>query len=342
MGVSRRRGWGLTGSFVLLALPATGAAQAQGADTAAAGTSADILVVGRSDVLTLPTFTGSRLGLTPLETPASIAMVAGDEIRARGDLSVVDAVTRAPGFSSVANLGNGGTALAARGFSGQGSVLQLVDGVRLFPVAGTITFPTDPWNVDRIEVLSGPTSVLYGQGALGGAINILTKKPSSDRTELDGELSYGSQNTVHAAVGAGGPIADRLSYRIDGSYRRSDGFVDRGRSRSYAIAAALRFEAADTLSFTLRDDYGDSRPTRYFGTPLIDGRLDTSIRHRNYNVADAEVHSRDKPHHADRRLGDRAGPELHQRRLPADQQAAVQGSGELLRGRRRRLLPQRL
>ncbi len=142
-------------------------------------------------------------------------------------------------------------------------------------------------------MLSGPSSVLYGQGALGGAINILTKKPSPDRTELDGELSYGSQNTVHAAAGAGGPIAPRLSYRVDGSYRRSDGFVDRGRSRSYAIAAALRFEATDTLAFTLRDDYGDNRPTRYFGTPLIDGRLDTAIRHRNYNVADAAVHFRD-------------------------------------------------
>ncbi len=145
MRAIKHRGWGLTGSFVLLALPATGAVHAQSAGAASDG--GDILVVGRSDVLTLPTSTGSRLGLTPLETPASIAIVDGDEIRARGDLNVVDTVTRAPGFSSVANLGNGGTALAARGFSGQGS-LQLVDGVRLFPVAGTITFPTDPWNID--------------------------------------------------------------------------------------------------------------------------------------------------------------------------------------------------
>ena len=89
-----------------------------------------------------------------------------DDIRARGDASVIDAVTRATGVTNSGDPGNGDTALAMRGFSGQGSVLQLYDGVRLFPVAGTITFPNDPWNIERIEVLSGPASVLYGQGAL--------------------------------------------------------------------------------------------------------------------------------------------------------------------------------
>lgn len=264
------------------------------AQTAAADDQqAEVLVIGAGlDALTLPTATGSRLGLSVLETPASVYSLDGDEIRARGDLSVVDAVTRAPGITSVANPGNGGTALAARGFSGQGSVLQLVDGIRLFPVAGTITFPTDPWTVGSIEVLSGPASVLYGQGALGGAVNILTKQPT-ERARVDAEASYGSQDTRHIAAGAGGPIGSGFSYRVDGSYRQSDGYVDRGDSKSYALSAALRFAPSDTFSITLRDDYGNNRPTEYFGTPLIAGRLDERNRRRNYNVADAELHYRD-------------------------------------------------
>jgi iron complex outermembrane receptor protein len=254
----------------------------------------NILVVGRRSAdLTTPDTTGSRLGLTPLETPATLSVIDGDTIRAHGDLTIVDAVSRAPGITSVANPGNGGTALAARGFNGQGSVLQLVDGIRLFPVAGTITFPTDPWMVERIDVLSGPASVLYGQGALGGAVNVIMREPNPTRTELEGEVGYGSQNTFHAAAGAGGPINDQLSYRIDGSYRRSDGYVDRGQSESWALSGALRWAPTDTLSITLRDDYGNQRPSKYFGTPLIDGKLDTSIRHRNYNVADADIHYRD-------------------------------------------------
>jgi len=257
-------------------------------------TTDDILVVGKAAAsLTVPTATGSRLGLTALETPASVAIIDGDELRARGDMTIVDAVTRAPGITTSANPGNGGTALVARGFSGQGSVLQLYDGIRLFPVAGTITFPADPWNVDRIEVLNGPASVLYGQGSLGGAVNVITKQPNRTRTEVQGEAGYGSQNSWHVAAGAGGPLGEVLSYRVDASYRKSDGYVDRGDSRSLALSGALRFAPTDSFSLTLRDDYANQRPIEYFGTPLIDGRLDTSIRHRNYNVADASLHYRD-------------------------------------------------
>jgi iron complex outermembrane receptor protein len=172
-------------------------------------------------------------------------------------------------------------------------VLQLVDGIRLFPVAGTITFPTDPWTVGRIEVLSGPASVLYGQGALGGAVNILSKQPSTDRTVIDAEASYGSQDTRHLAAGAGGPIGEMLSYRVDASWRQSDGYVDRGRSRSLALSGALRFAPTDGVSLTLRNDYGNQKPMEYFGTLLIAGVLIDANQRSNYNVADGELHYRD-------------------------------------------------
>ncbi len=63
-----------------------------------------------------PSHTGSRLGLTPLETPASIEVLTGDTIRARGDVSVIDAATRATGITGTPGPGNGGTAMVARGF----------------------------------------------------------------------------------------------------------------------------------------------------------------------------------------------------------------------------------
>jgi iron complex outermembrane receptor protein len=255
--------------------------------------STPIIVTGQTTTLTSETDTGSRLGLTALETPASIAVVEGDDIRARGDVSVVEAVTRAPGVTTAANPGNGDTALAMRGFAGQDSVLQLYDGVRLFPVAGTITFPNDPWNIERIEVLSGPASVLYGQGAMGGAINIIPKQPNADRFEFEGEAGYGSQDSWHLAGGAGGPISQTLSFRADGSYRQSDGYVDRGDSESLALSGALRFEPSKDFRLTLRDDFGRYEPPVYFGTPLIDSKLDTSIRHNNYNVGDAHMMFRD-------------------------------------------------
>ncbi len=283
--------WGLLAGTVLML--GSGPAMAQQIGEAGTG-DGSVLVIGTREtpVLDTPNATASRLGLTPFETPASIATIDGDTIRARGDQSIVEAQSRAPGIASVANPGNGGTALSARGFSGQGSVLQLIDGVRLFPAAGTITFPTDPWMVERIDILSGPASVLYGQGALGGAVNVVMRKPSAG-TQGQAEIGYGAQDSFRAAAGIGGPVGHMLSYRVDASYRRSDGYVDRGDSRSVALSGTLLWTPWPTLAVTIRGDHGDQRPMTYFGTPLIDGRLDLAVRERNYNVADARMRFRD-------------------------------------------------
>jgi len=284
---------GLIGlSAMAWALIAPVSAQAAGEAAAAPADSDDgeqtILVTGQRerDALTKPNSTGSRLDLSLLETPATVTVIDGGTIRARGDLSIIDAQTRAPGITNAGNPGNGGTALAARGFAGQGSVLQLVDGVRLFPAAGTITFPTDPWMVERIDILNGPASVLYGQGALGAAVNVIMRKPS-DIFIAEGEIGYGSQNSFHASAGVGGPITEQLTARVDASYRRTDGYVDRGEAKNLSLSGTLRWTPTETLAFTLRHDYGDNNPMKYFGTPLIDGKLDTRIRERNFNVADA-------------------------------------------------------
>lgn len=261
-------------------------------DGASAAAKPDILVTGNRDEDTVVQ-TGSRLGLTVLETPASVEVLSGDVLRARGDRSIVDAVTRATGISSVANPGNGGTGLAARGFDGPGSVMQLYDGVRLYPGAGTVTFPIDPWTVERIEVLRGAASVLYGQGAIGGAVNVISKKPRFDRTVVEGQAGYGSQDSWRIAAGVGGPIDPRLAYRFDVSRTHSEGWVDRGRFRGLAISGSLEFRPTDTLRLILSDEFSDQRPMRYFGTPLIGGRLDPRTRHRNYNVTDARMRFRD-------------------------------------------------
>ncbi len=286
-----RRASAATALAWLLLQPVAALAEEAGND---ADANMPIIVTGiREADLETVSPTGSRLGLSIMETPASVSVVNGDTIRLRGDELVIDAVTRAPGITSSGSPGNGGTSLVMRGFSGQGSVLQLFNGVRLFPVAGTITFPSDPWNIERIEVLSGPASVLYGQGALGGAVNVIPKAPNEQRYEAQAELGYGSQNSWRLAGGVGGPLGGGFSFRADAVYRQSDGYVDRGDSDNLALSGALRFAPSDDFSLTLRNDYGEFHPSKYFGTPLIDSKLDTSIRERNYNGGDAQMRYRD-------------------------------------------------
>ncbi len=277
-----------------LAVSHAGAAFAQSADDADNEVQERIIVTGtRVNPLVVEAATGSRLNLTPLETPATVNVLDGDTIRARGDFGFIDAVTRAPGVTPSQTPGDGNTGLAVRGFNGQGSILQLFNGIRLLPVAGSITFPFDTWSVERIEVLNGPGSVLYGQGALGGVVNVIPKAANFEQFEGEGRISYGSFDTVNVAAGVGGPIADTLAFRADGSYRRSDGYVDRGDSEQIALSGSLEYRPADNFSLTLRHDFGDNNPMRYWGTPLVDGVLDTSLRKKNYNVADAVIDFRD-------------------------------------------------
>ena len=259
-----------------------------------------VTVTGRSTdtapaglALDRPNSGGSRLDLTPLETPASIEVISGRTIRDRGQTSVTDAVTQnATGITSLAAPGNGGSSLATRGFAGHGSVMQLYDGTRLYVGSGTVTFPFDTWSTERIEVLRGPASVLHGEGAIGGVVNVVPKRPSMDfRNEA--MVAIGTDGTRRAAVGSGGPVSERLSYRLDVSGSRSDGWVDRGDSKNLAVSGAVKLQATPDFAVTLSNDYGDQQPQEYFGTPLIAGRLDSALRHRNFNVADSEIRYRD-------------------------------------------------
>jgi outer membrane receptor for ferric coprogen and ferric-rhodotorulic acid len=95
-----------------------------------AGLSETVGVVGTGvSTLSVPAPTATRLGLTPLETPASLTIVTGDTIRQRGDVTVEEAETRMVGITSQSAPGDGG-------------------GSRM---SGTLTFPFDTWSVERID-----------------------------------------------------------------------------------------------------------------------------------------------------------------------------------------------
>ncbi|OPB09843.1 TonB-dependent receptor [Pseudomonas fluorescens] len=244
--------------------------------------------------LNTPTTAGSRLNLTALQTPGSVESQTGEKIRQRGDASVQDAISRATGITRTGTPGDGGTSLQARGFTGQSSVLQLYDGQRMFDGAGTSTFPVDTWSVERVDVLRGPASVMYGQGATGAVINTLSKKPFEGQIENHIRLGYGSYDRQQQALDSGGSLTDTLSYRLNINRLRSNGFIDRGDSASDFVSAALRWQPADNLSVTLAHDYGDQRPQNDYGTPLINGQLHKSLRAKNYNVSNNTLHYNDQ------------------------------------------------
>ena len=177
----------------------------------------------------------------PLETPASLAILTGETIRQRGDVTVEEAETRMVGITSQAAPGNGGGSRMSRGFGGLNSVMKLYDGAQLFVASGTLTFPFDTWSVERIEFLGGPASVMYGNGAIGGVVNVIPRRPNRYTTENAARVAFGSNNTVRAAFGRGGPLNDRVAYRFDISHNRSDGWIDRGESHGTAVSGSVSF-----------------------------------------------------------------------------------------------------
>ena len=229
--------------------------------------------------------TGSRLNLSVMETPATVAIISGDSIRDRVDLTVMDAVTRTAGFTNEAIPDNGGQSIAARGFRGQGAVTKLFDGASYFNAFGTITFPFDTWGVERIEVLKGPSSVLYGEGGIGGALNVIPKKPQQEPGR-DLRVTLGEDDTVFVGIGLTGGVTDNLAYRLDYSHNRSDNWVRNGDSESDMLSLALNWQANEDFSLSLRYDYGDQDDMSYYGIPVVNGDFARDLLKANFEFSD--------------------------------------------------------
>ena len=234
----------------------------------------------------------NRLGLSSFELPASVEVIDEAEIAIKGDFSGLSAVTRATGIASSASPGNGGTAISARGFNGHSSVVYTYDGARLYIGAGTVSFPADTWTVGRVEVLRGPGSVINGVGAIGATVNYVPKKPNEEKYEHQVALTGGSNDLRRIAIGSGGPINSRLSYRFDAVNHDTEGYVDRAEEERDAIAATLQYRA-DNLLASFSIDYAKTDAAPYWGTPLVDGAVPDSIRKNNYNVEDGIIEYED-------------------------------------------------
>ena len=240
-----------------------------------------------------PVSTGSNLDLTPMQIPASVDVITREQLEARGDTSLVDAITRSAGITSLAHPGNSGSSLSARGFTDTTSVMRLYDGTRQYGGVG-LSFPFDTWAIDRIEVLHGPASVIYGDGAIGGVVNVIPKKPTRGPIRNEVQATVGTEGKRGLAFGSGGSLNDMLSYRLDLSGERSDGWVDRGDSKNLSFSGAVQLDVSPELMFKLSHAQGKQNPMRYFGTPLVNGQPLRAVRDRNYNVSDSEIEYRDR------------------------------------------------
>ena len=235
------------------------------------------------------TQTGSRLGLTARETAATINIVDRDSIEERGSRDTIEAVSSAPGITEHGSPGSGGV-LSYRGFTSS-QITQMFNGIDVGYIIST--FPVDSWILDRVEVLGGASSFLYGSGAVGGAVNYVSKLASHQPIAQETLVRAGSFGQYQLAYGANGRVggADSAHFlRVDLSTQGSDGYVERTDARSFVFAGSWLWEISSRLSHTLAWEYQTKDQQPYWGTPLlnptVNSQFDPAIRFKNFNAAD--------------------------------------------------------
>jgi iron complex outermembrane receptor protein len=202
--------------------------------------------------------TASRADRTAEEMPASVTVITAERLRDAGSKDVVHALENLGGVYFRHNSDNPGLAdISMRGFgeNSHGRVLVLVDGQRL----NTADMATLDWlripvsSVERIEVLRGGQTALYGNYAVAGVVNIITRQ-SSDQPVTTFSASGGSDNTFAGHVGHSGSVGD-TRYTADLDWRKSDGWRDHSQYQATDLRASVARDWTERLATTLSGFY---------------------------------------------------------------------------------------
>lgn len=214
-------------------------------DTSTAKVDEHLVVIGRSDK-------------TPLNIAANVNVIDAAAIEMSGATNLTDVLRGQSGIQISDN--NIGTSFAMRGFSASTAVnntLILLDGRRLNNIdIAAPSLNAIPLNqVDRIEILSGSAGVLYGDQAVGGVINIVTKSPENTGGSV--QLSGGSFDTYEGRGDVSGAINKDWRYFFTGSYNQGDNYRQHNANETGSILGRIQYKTA-TDSFFVETSYYDS------------------------------------------------------------------------------------
>jgi len=271
----------IVGTACLAALLAVSAAAAQEArqEEGTEEAKAPARLSTMDTVVVTATKTEHALG----DVPANVSVLTREEIEQAPGTTVLDAMKQMPGVTVDMARGPYGTStnntVTIRGMGGDdpGRVLVMIDGMPV-NAPGSAIFEWTSINkdsVERIEVVRGPASALYGSSAMGGAINIITRKPVKDGFSTTLDSKYGTYETSQTSLYHSGRVG-RFGYWATGEYLRSDGFnavSDASRRQrasgperveSENAALNMTWSPDETADFTLMGEYDDyERPGRY-------------------------------------------------------------------------------
>ncbi len=210
----------------------------------------DSSVDGDTIMVTATQYAGTKTDTPIIETPQPITVIDADRYLSQGAISISDTVKYAAGV-----LANPyGRDTRVDGFTIRGlDALQFRDGMRdIFSYYASIT--SDPYNFSRVEILRGPASVLFGQGSIGGLVNLVTKTPNFT-TGGEMNLVYGSYDRKEALGDVNFAIADNLAVRFVGRARNSNTFIEHVPDDRVMVAPSIRWQPTPDTDIILTGLY---------------------------------------------------------------------------------------
>jgi iron complex outermembrane recepter protein len=204
--------------------------------------------VGRSSV-------GTRTDAALRDIPQSIQVIPRQVIENQG-ANTLEEVLR--------NVNGGGSRGFDRGIFTDGAT-RANNNFRSVPNLG---------NVEQVEVLDGPASVLYGQGGAGGVVNLTTRQPLRDPFyEIEGII--GSYDDYRGSIDLTGPLneSESILYRLSINYENSDSFIDFVDNEEFAVFPVMNFQLSENTTLVLEGSYERQSTIEIVGLPLV-GTLD--------------------------------------------------------------------
>ncbi|TRW14937.1 TonB-dependent receptor [Glacieibacterium frigidum] len=244
---------------------------------------------------------------TLLKVPVSIQAFSGAQLEEQGAKELNDLIESIPGASSVSRTAPGFETIQIRGIAsgttGDATVGYYVDDVPFSVPNLQLAPPSRLFDLERVEVLRGPQGTLYGQGAMGGTIRLVTASPDFDeilgRAQVEGSLTAGGEPSYAVDGVVNVPVAPGVAaLRVSGGYESVGGFADLARpsgtgfavtrkdvndQESWNIRAKLGIKASDDVGIELgawrventldfRNTMDTADPPRYNDTTGPDGR----------------------------------------------------------------------
>ncbi len=197
------------------------------------------------------------------DIPQTVNVVPQSVLRDQGARSMQDVMKAIPGVGLSHGDGQRDQ-VTIRSFSAISD--QFIDGLR-----DDALYFRDLSNIEQVEVVKGPASVLYGRGSSGGLINRITKKPGIDRNEVT--LQVGSWNQRRGEFDLAHTFNDKsLAIRVTGAVERAGGYRDQQFLEREALAPSVAIKLGDDTRLLIQGEYLSDRRVTDFGIPAYRGR----------------------------------------------------------------------